>query len=46
MGKYPSRLENLKAGEGCLNFRFKVMLLISSARMNPRIVTANAIIFR
>ena len=46
MGKYPNRLENLKALDGYLNFRFWVVLLISSSRIKPRIVTARAIIFR
>lgn len=32
--------------DGKLNFRLYVMLLISSARMKPRIVTIRAIIFR
>lgn len=46
VGKYPSWLENLKEFDGWLNFRFWVMLLISSARIKPRIVIARAVIFR
>lgn len=46
MGKYPSKLENLKAFEGWWNFRVWVMLLISRAKIKPRIITVRAIIFR
>lgn len=46
VGKYPNRLENLKALDGYLNFRFWVVLLIYIARIKPRVVTARAIIFR
>lgn len=46
MGKKPNELENLNVFEGRVSFRFWVMVLISMASMNPRIVTVRAVSFR
>lgn len=46
MGKYPKRLENLNILDGKLNFRFYVMLLISSARVKPRMITRRTVNLR
>lgn len=46
MGKKPNELENLNVFEGRVCFRFWVMVLISMANINPRIVTARAVSFR
>ena len=45
-GKYLRRLENLNRFEGSLNLDFCVVKLISSARINPEIVTARAVNFK
>lgn len=44
--KISQYIGEFKAFDGELNFRFGVMLLISSARIKPRIVTAKAINFQ
>lgn len=44
--KYLRRLENLNRFEGSLNLDFCVVKLISSARINPEIVTARAVNFK
>lgn len=38
--------ENLNGCEGYLNFRWRVVLLMSSAKMNPSVVTTRAVSFR
>lgn len=46
MGKYPSKVENLEKFDGYVCFRFCVWVLISNARMKPRVVIARAVSFR
>ncbi len=46
VGKYPSKVENLKEFDGCVYFRFCVSRLISNAIMKPRVVIARAVSFR
>lgn len=46
VGKNPSMFENLSVLEDALSFRLFVIRFSSIARINPRIVTIRAIIFR